>query len=89
MITQANHIENVPTKVTSSWAEMVAKDAPTQKASNIQGGPKSQTGFREIVKQALEDQKKEDSMQHERDCSIIIHRLAETNIENREDRQKA
>lgn len=88
--TQTNHIENVPTKVTNSWAELVAKDAPKQNTNTIQGQgvAKSQTGFREIVKQALEDQKKEDSLQHERDCSVIIHRLAENNKENREARQK-
>jgi hypothetical protein len=55
--------------------------------SNVVSGA-SDDSFKDILKNALDEQKKEDTMQTERKLSIIIHRLAESTQVTREDRLK-
>jgi hypothetical protein len=81
---QNTHIEQVPTQVAKSWSQAVSGTIP-----NPEGGdPPRNTSFREILRGALEDQKKEDNFAEERKRSIVIHKLGESKKENREARLK-
>jgi hypothetical protein len=70
---QQNHIEQVPTQLARTWSNLVSGTSDESTSASI-----PRNSFKAILKHALEEQKKEDTMQTECKLSIIIHRLAES-----------
>ena len=75
--------ENTQT-IADTWAEIVGKNQDPQK-NEITQNPTSLT---KIMKEALDESKKEDKLMEERQCSIVIHRLKESNKGNADERKK-